>query len=284
MKIANTRISSRARVARASVAALAAAMALSWASYGVAQLAPAAQTGPPTDEERRAGESVTAAIESLVGSDWNGAQALAQQAVAEDPSGAWGYYVRGAALVEQKRTDDAVSSFRDAELRFPEADLWGRAVALWGQAYALQEARPCRDAHAAFERFIAFVAPLDAAAAARGRELENHPCVTPPPAPYSMLDPAFDFYRRGDALLRERRYGDAVASYRQAEAQLPASNVWGRSIAIWGQANALAEAGRCDEAAPIYLRYAQYVQSSDPRAAAMGRSFARRRCAASRRQ
>jgi tetratricopeptide (TPR) repeat protein len=248
-----------------------------------AQLGPAAQVGPRSAAEVQAADYITGSIEAVVAGDFNGALGLAQQAVAANSAEPWGYYVRGVALLALKRVDDAMGSFRDAELRFPESDAWGTSVAIWGQANALFEARPCRDAKAVYERYSQLVAPLDSAAAALGRAFANKQCPQPAPAPYSMLDPAWELYRRGDALLREQRYDEAVTSYREAESRLPESNAWGRSIAIWAQANAMVEAGRCAAASPIFVRYAQYVGARDADAAAMGLRYAQHRCVPIRR-
>jgi tetratricopeptide (TPR) repeat protein len=82
------------------------------------------------------------------------------------------------------------------------------------------------------------------------------------------------YYNRGDALRGLRRTDEAVAAFRDAEQRFTA-DAWGKSVAIWGQANALAEEGRCDEAAPIYERYARFVERLDASAAALARQYAK---------
>jgi tetratricopeptide (TPR) repeat protein len=81
------------------------------------------------------------------------------------------------------------------------------------------------------------------------------------------------YYNRGDALRSLHRTEDAVAAFRDAEAHFPASESWGKSVAIWGQANAFSQEGRCPEAAPIYERYAVFVEQVDSGAAAFARRF-----------
>lgn len=89
--------------------------------------------------------------------------------------------------------------------------------------------------------------------------------------------------RAGDAItgsVEAAVGGDAAGALALADQAVAedADDPWGRSIAIWAQADALKEAGRCDEASPIYLRYAQYVEARDPEAAAMGRRYALKHC------
>ena len=81
-------------------------------------------------------------------------------------------------------------------------------------------------------------------------------------------------YDRADALNATRETDQAVPAFRQAEQLFPENDIWGRSVAIWGQANAYNQAGRCQEAAPIYERYAVYVEKVDPEAAALARQYA----------
>lgn len=245
---------------------------------GVAQLRPAPQIGLRSQAEVNAGDYITGAVNSVVGGDAPGALELANEAIRADPNGPWGYYVRGVAQLALKRVDDAVASFHDAERRFSASDPWGTSIAVWGQANSLLEARPCRDASAQYQRYASLVEHIDPAAAAMGRAFAKKQCMTPAPSPYAQTDPAWDSYRRGDQLLAARQFDEAVAAYREAEQRMPQANVWGRSIAIWGQANALKEAGRCREASPIYLRYAQVVQETDAAGAALGRTYAQKTC------
>ena len=79
---------------------------------------------------------------------------------------------------------------------------------------------------------------------------------------------AWGYYARGDALAALRRVDDAVAAFRQAEQLFPTADGWGKSIAIWGGANALRQAGRCEDAAAILERYAAFVGPIDAQAAA----------------
>jgi Flp pilus assembly protein TadD len=79
---------------------------------------------------------------------------------------------------------------------------------------------------------------------------------------------AWGHYARGDALTSLRRVDDAVAAFRQAEQLFPATDGWGKSIAIWGGANALRQAGRCEDASALLERYASFVEHLDAQAAA----------------
>jgi tetratricopeptide (TPR) repeat protein len=80
-------------------------------------------------------------------------------------------------------------------------------------------------------------------------------------------------YSAGDALGSLQRIDDAVAAFRQAEQHFAETESWGRSIAIWGQANVLRQVGRCNDAFPIFERYAAYVEKLDPDAAALALKY-----------
>jgi len=82
-------------------------------------------------------------------------------------------------------------------------------------------------------------------------------------------------YDRADALNALRETEQAVPAFREAEQLFPEKDVWGKSVAIWGQANAYNQAGRCQEAAPIYERYAAFVEKLDREAAALARQYAK---------
>jgi tetratricopeptide (TPR) repeat protein len=262
------------------LATVAAVSGITWCIAGstLAQLQPAPQVGPRTEAEVAALEFTTRAIVAEAADEPQSAFDLAQFAIRANPNGEWGYYVRGDALLALGRVDDAISSYLDAERRCRDSDPWARSVAIWGQANALSEARPCRDATASYERYAGFVASLALEASTMALAASRRQCVPPVAAPYAQLDPAWEYYRRGDELVISRRFDEAVASYREAELRLPETALWGKSVAIWGQANALREAGRCAEAAPIYERYAAFVEARDPEAAALGRRYSKKPC------
>ena len=79
---------------------------------------------------------------------------------------------------------------------------------------------------------------------------------------------AWSYYMRGAALASLRRVDDAVAAFRQSEQLFPAADSWGRSVAIWGNANVLRQAGRCQDASVVLERYASFVEPIDNEAAA----------------
>jgi tetratricopeptide (TPR) repeat protein len=82
-------------------------------------------------------------------------------------------------------------------------------------------------------------------------------------------------YDRGDALGALKRADEAIAAFHEAEVRYAETEVWGKSIAIWGQANVLSQAGRCQEAAPIFERYASLVEGVDKGAAEFARQSAK---------
>ena len=82
-------------------------------------------------------------------------------------------------------------------------------------------------------------------------------------------------YDRGSALVDLGRIDEAVAELKVAERSFSPADAWGKSIAIYGRANALAQAGRCSEAQPVFEQYAVFVERSDIRAAEMARGYAK---------
>ncbi len=81
-------------------------------------------------------------------------------------------------------------------------------------------------------------------------------------------------FDRGDALSGVRRIDDAVAAYREAERRFGQKEGWGRSVAVWGRAHALAQVGRCDEARGSYHDYVVLVEAHDLEASAMASHYA----------
>jgi tetratricopeptide (TPR) repeat protein len=83
------------------------------------------------------------------------------------------------------------------------------------------------------------------------------------------------YYNRGDALGALHRLDEAIAALENAERRFSAAELWGRSIAIWGQANVFYQLGRCQDAAPIFERYASLVEEVDKGASEGARQAAR---------
>lgn len=83
------------------------------------------------------------------------------------------------------------------------------------------------------------------------------------------------YYDRGDALGALHRTDDAVVAFHESERRYSEAEVWGKAIAIWGQANALSQAGRCQDASPIFERYAILVEAVDKGSAELARQYAK---------
>jgi tetratricopeptide (TPR) repeat protein len=81
-------------------------------------------------------------------------------------------------------------------------------------------------------------------------------------------------YDRASALADMRRVEEAVAEFRAAEARFPAADPWGRSVAMYGRANLLAQTGSCAQAVAAYEEYARFVERAAPKDAAMAREYA----------
>jgi tetratricopeptide (TPR) repeat protein len=85
---------------------------------------------------------------------------------------------------------------------------------------------------------------------------------------------AWAHYRRAAALSDLRRTDEAVAAYKIAEEAFSGVDERGKSLALYGRAFTLAQAGRCDEARPVYEQYAKLVERGDTKGAAQARSYA----------
>jgi tetratricopeptide (TPR) repeat protein len=74
-------------------------------------------------------------------------------------------------------------------------------------------------------------------------------------------------YNKAAALARLGNVDEALKSFATAEELYNVADLWGRSVAIYGGAHALATAGRCEEAKKEFLRYAAFVRERAPRSA-----------------
>jgi tetratricopeptide (TPR) repeat protein len=81
-------------------------------------------------------------------------------------------------------------------------------------------------------------------------------------------------YQRAAALADLGRTDEAVAAFKVAQRSFSTADAWGKSISIYGQAHALAQARRCSEARPVFEEYAVYVGRADPAAAGLARRYA----------
>jgi tetratricopeptide (TPR) repeat protein len=81
-------------------------------------------------------------------------------------------------------------------------------------------------------------------------------------------------YDKGMALAEMGETDAAIASLYAAEQRFSASDRWGKSIAIYGRAHALSQAGRCTESVQVFAEYAAFVGKDDPKGAEMARRYA----------
>ena len=82
------------------------------------------------------------------------------------------------------------------------------------------------------------------------------------------------YYDKAVALAHLARVDEALQAYSSAEGFFAPSDLWGRSIAIYGRAHVLEEAGRCAEAKTEFDRYAAFVRERDPKSADMATRYA----------
>lgn len=152
---------------------LAGALALIAGSRAHAQLAPLQQSAAPSAADGLTSQSVQA---ELAG-DHAKALQLADDAIKSDAKNPWARYAKGDALGSLQRTDDAASSFREAEQHFSDAEMWGKSIAIWGQANAFLQVGRCQDSSPLYERYASFVEKVDPEAAALARRFEKS-CIT----------------------------------------------------------------------------------------------------------
>ena len=81
-------------------------------------------------------------------------------------------------------------------------------------------------------------------------------------------------YEHAMDLAGSGQIASSLVSFQEAERRFGDKDPWGKSIAIYGRANALERVGRCDEASAAYSEYATFVRTSDPGSADMALSYA----------
>jgi Flp pilus assembly protein TadD len=98
--------------------------------------------------EVRASDAASAALSR---GEYTQAIDAANEAIKLQPSDPWPYYDRGCALGDLKRTDEAITSFQQAEARF--SDRWARSISVWGRARSYALAGKCSDAQRTFKEY-----------------------------------------------------------------------------------------------------------------------------------
>jgi tetratricopeptide (TPR) repeat protein len=86
---------------------------------------------------------------------------------------------------------------------------------------------------------------------------------------------AWGHYRRAAALSDLHRYDEAVAEYKVAEQAFAGVDEHGQSLAMYGRAYTLANAGRCAEAQAVFEQYARMVEKKDSKGAGQARANAK---------
>jgi tetratricopeptide (TPR) repeat protein len=82
------------------------------------------------------------------------------------------------------------------------------------------------------------------------------------------------YYNKGMALGAMGETDAAIAALFAAEQRFTPTDRWARSVAIYGRAHTLSQAGRCAEAVQAFSEYATFVAKDDPRSADMARRYA----------
>jgi tetratricopeptide (TPR) repeat protein len=82
------------------------------------------------------------------------------------------------------------------------------------------------------------------------------------------------YYDKAMALAKLGQLDRALVSFGEAEQRYSATDRWGKSIAIYGRAHALSEAGRCDEARKAFEAYISLIREQDVKSANMAATYA----------
>jgi Flp pilus assembly protein TadD len=82
------------------------------------------------------------------------------------------------------------------------------------------------------------------------------------------------YYNKGMALAELGETDAAIAALFAAEKHFAPTDRWARSVAIYGRAHALSQAGRCVEARQAFEEYASFVGKDDPLGATIARRYA----------
>jgi Flp pilus assembly protein TadD len=208
------------------------------------------------------------------------ALALADRALLVAPTNAWAMYDRAVALHHLGETDASVEAFRAAEVAFRERA--NKGLAIYGRARVFADAGRYSEAHGAYDDFARMVRSFDPQGAdlaiAYGKDCRSHEAAPADPVvaeatsalmrgDYTHVISAAETvrgearspwldYDEGRALAALGRTDEAVRMLRRAELGFVGDR-WAESVAIWGRALALDEAGRCDDARRAYDEYAK---------------------------
>ena len=87
-------------------------------------------------------------------------------------------------------------------------------------------------------------------------------------------DDPWPYYNKGMALSALGQVNAAVAALTEAEQRFVGNDLWGKSVAIYGRAHTLSQAGRCAEAREAFEQYASLVEPHDAEAAQLARRYA----------
>jgi tetratricopeptide (TPR) repeat protein len=82
------------------------------------------------------------------------------------------------------------------------------------------------------------------------------------------------YYDKAMALSRIGQLDRALGAFGEAELRYAATDRWGKSVAIYGRAHALSEAGRCDEARKAFRAYVSLIREQDLKSANMAVKYA----------
>jgi Flp pilus assembly protein TadD len=228
------------------------------------------------------------------------AVARADRAVLLDPNDPSAHLTRASALAGAGETNEALRAYARAEELY-QNDVHGRSLAVYGRARALDAARRCDEARAAYDQYAALVRAFDEASATMATEYATNCLPRTRHAP--ELTTVDELLMRGDdasalklaedtegasltdrerawvdearglALVSLGRTKEAVAALdraAQASGEEPDMAPL-RARALWNEARALRDAALCDEARAAWERYEKAV----PEEAELARRYAR---------
>jgi tetratricopeptide (TPR) repeat protein len=126
------------------------------------QEAEALKLAASNERVRHAEALSTESVQALVSGDYGTAltkAAAGLEVLADDP---WLLYNKGTALAGLDRTEEALTTLRQAERLFSETNVHGRSVAIYRRAMALEVAGRCDEESAELQRYAEIAKPNEA--------------------------------------------------------------------------------------------------------------------------
>jgi tetratricopeptide (TPR) repeat protein len=125
------------------------------------QDAEALKLAASNEKVRQAEELSSDSVRALASGNYGAALAKAEAGLAIVPDDPWLLYNKGTSLAGLERTDEALSTLRQAERLFSESNIHGRSVTIYRRAMALELAGRCEEESAELQRYAQVAKPAE---------------------------------------------------------------------------------------------------------------------------